>query len=86
MIHAMKRRISAIFLALTFAFAIPAVSLAKNDEEAPTIDARLEGYKDGSNMALKDAGGTALTWLLLIALTGLCMGVLFINSKRTHLD
>lgn len=85
MIHAMKRRISAIFLAFTFALAIPAVSLAQ-DEDKPKFDARLTGYKDGANMALKDAGGTALTWLLLIALTGLCVGVLFINSKRTHLD
>ena len=82
----MKRRIFAILLALTFVFAVPAVSLAASDEDAPKIDARLEGYKDGGNVALKDAGGTALTWLLLLVLTGMCIGVLFMNSKRTHLD
>jgi hypothetical protein len=80
----MKRQIFTILLALTFVFAVPAVSLAASDEEGPKIDARLEGYKDPA--ALKDAGGTALTWLLLLVLTGMCMGVLFMNSKRTHLD
>ena len=37
-------------------------------------------------MALKDASGTALTWLLLVVLGGICVGVMFMNSKRTHLD
>jgi len=84
----MKQRLIAILLALTFVFAtVPAVSRASSsDDEAPKVDARLDGYKDGSNMGLKDASGTGLTWLLLVVLAAACVGVLFINSKRTHLD
>lgn len=86
MIPTMKQRLLAILIACSLCFAVlPAVHASTNDEEAPTIDARLEGYKDG-NMALKDASGAALSWLLLIILTSMCVGVLFINSKRSHLD
>ena len=46
-------------------------------------DARLEGYEN--NVTL-DAGGTGLTWLLLVVLGVLCIGVLFKSGKRTHLD
>jgi hypothetical protein len=85
MIGGMKRRLIGILLCLTFVLATPCVSLAQ-DEDAPKFDARLEGYGEGQNMALKDAGGTAVTWLLLIVLAGLCLGVMFMHSKRTHLD
>ena len=85
MIRIMKKRLIAVVLALTFALSAPTVSFAASDEEAPTHDARLDGYKDG-NMALKDASGTGLTWLLLVVLAAMCVGVMFINSKRTHLD
>jgi hypothetical protein len=87
MIGCMKQRLIAILLSLTFVFAAaPSVAFASNDEDAPTIDARLDGYKDGSNMGLKDASGAGLTWLLLIVLAAMCVGVMFINSKRSHLD
>ena len=57
MIRIMKKQLIAVILALTFALSAPTVSFAStNDEEAPTHDARLDGYKDG-NMALKDASG-----------------------------
>jgi hypothetical protein len=83
----MKQRLLAALLACTLSLASPVVTRASSDdEEKPKIDARLEGYKDGSNMGLKVASGTALTWVLLLVLTALCGGVLFISSKRTHLD
>jgi hypothetical protein len=86
MIRVMKKRLIAVVLALTLALSAPTVSFAStSDEEAPSHDARLDGYKDG-NMALKDASGTGLTWLLLVVLAAMCVGVMFINSKRTHLD
>ena len=81
----MKQRFLPKLLALAFAVAVPVISFASNDDEPDGIDARLKGYKEGT-LALKDAGGTALTWILLIILAGLCIGVMFINSKRTHLD
>ena len=61
MILTMKKRLIPLVLALTFALSVPAVSYARSDEEGPTIDARLDGYKDG-NMGLKDASGSVQKW------------------------
>jgi hypothetical protein len=69
-------------MAMTFVLSAPLSVRAA--EDAPEVyDARLQGYTN--NMQL-DAGSTALTWLLLIALGILCLGVLFKDAKRTHLD
>ena len=81
----MKHRLFARLLTFLFAVAIPVIAFASGDEETDGIDARLKGYKDGS-MALKDASGTALTWILLIVLAAICVGVLFMSAKRSHLD
>jgi hypothetical protein len=64
---------------------MPAVARAADDEDRSPIDARLQGYQSG-NAALTNAGGTPLTWLLLFVLAGICIGVLFMNPKRSHLD
>jgi hypothetical protein len=82
-----KRLIIFILATLASLCTVPAASYASNnsDDDAPKIDARLDGYKQG-NMDLKDASGTGLTWVLLVILSGLCIGVMFINSKRSHLD
>jgi hypothetical protein len=86
MIGIMKRRLLTIVLALTFAVSVAPKSFAGNsDEDAPKLDARMDGYKDG-NVALKDASGTGGAWMMMIVLGGLCLGVLFMNSKRSHLD
>ncbi len=82
----MKQRFLPTLLAAAFAVAVPVISFASSsDDESDGIDARLKGYKEGT-MALKDASGTAITWILLIILAGLCIGVMFMNAKRTHLD
>jgi hypothetical protein len=52
-------------------------------DEPKIYDARLEGYENNYTL---DAGGTGLTWLLLVVLGALCIGVLFKSAKRTHLD
>ena len=59
----------------------PAMALAQDDDR-PIVDARLEGYP--SNVSLE--GSTALMWVLLLILGIICVGPLFMNSKRTHLD
>ena len=85
MIRAMKQRLLAILLACTLSFSAPIVAFAGDDEAPPKIDARLEGYKEG-DMGLKSASGVAINYILLIVLMAMCIGVLFINPKRTHLD
>src|SRR5690242_17487651 len=79
-----RRYLLALMLALTLTFAMaPRPALARDDGEREIYDARLEGYQ--TPIAL-DSGSTALTWLLLIVLTGICVGVMFMNPKRSHLD
>ena len=59
----------------------PAMALAADEDKLP--NAREQNYTKTVSMP---EGGTALTWLLLIVLTGLCLAALFKNAKRTHLD
>jgi len=54
-----------------------------NDGERVVVDARLEGYPSGVTL---DPSSTALTWLFLCVLGAVCLGVMFINPKRSHLD
>jgi hypothetical protein len=82
MIAQMKHRLVGWGVVLLTVLSSPLLALAQ-DEETKIYDARLEGY--GGNMTL-DAGGSGLTWLLLIVLAALCLGVLFKSSGRSHLD
>ena len=59
----------------------PTLALAADDEKLP--DARVQNYPKPVSVP---EGGTALTWLLLIFLSGICLATLFKNAKRTHLD
>ncbi len=60
----------------------PVIVIAQ-EEESKIYDARLEGY--GGTVTLQNSS-TALMWLLLVVLAALCVGVMFKNAKRTHLD
>jgi len=84
----MKYRLPALILAVAFSLATPLATFASSsssDEDQTPIDARLQGYQSGS-AALNNASGSALLWLLLFVLMAICLGVLFMNPKRTHLD
>jgi hypothetical protein len=62
----------------------PLASFAASENgEREIYDARLEVYP--KNVTL-DGGGTALMYFLLLVLAGLCVGVLFKNANRSHLD
>jgi hypothetical protein len=61
----------------------PVIAMAQEDENSKIYDARLEGYP--GNVTL-DSSSTALLWLLLIVLAAACVGVMFKNARRTHLD
>jgi hypothetical protein len=52
-----------------------------NDETTPP-DGRLEGY----GVTITPDSGSALTYLLFVALLLITAGVTFMNAKRTHLD
>jgi hypothetical protein len=62
------------------AMAMPLIAMA---DDAPTPDARLEGY--ATQVALNE-GGTGWSIVFLIFLLAITMGVMFINAKRSHLD
>jgi hypothetical protein len=74
------KQLALVASVVTMVIAAPASAKA-DDEVQP--DARLLGYD--ARIEMKD-NSTALTYLLLVGLGVLGCGVLFINSKRTHLD
>jgi len=84
--HRLHRRLLNWILAAAFvigsAIVSPGTALAQ-DEESRIYDARLEGYP--GNVRL-ESRSTALMWLLLVVLAALCVGVMFKNARRTHLD
>jgi hypothetical protein len=80
-VNAMQKKI--VLMAVSaVTFLMPLVTLA---DDTKSYDGRLEGYGDKS-VTLQDASGTGLTWLLLVGLGVLALGVLFKNSNRSHLD
>lgn len=81
----MKTRFLIIVLSCLSLFAAPArVSASSSDDsESKSYDARLEGY---ASKVTVDSSSTALTWLLVIILGGICVAVMFMNPKRSHLD
>ena len=81
MMNAMKVRLIQIFCWLVGVLLAPVMALAADDEKLP--DARIQNF---SKTVSVPEGGTALTWLLLIFLTLICLAALFKNAKRTHLD
>ena len=56
--------------------------LMAQDEESK-LDARLYGYPE---KYLQPAPGTAGAWASLVVLGLVCLGPLFLNARRTHLD
>jgi hypothetical protein len=77
-----KRWAMAACLAVAFTFAAPSFSRA-DDTPPPDHDARVDGYAQNTVL---DSGGTAFTYIVLCVVGGVCLGVLFISGKRTHLD
>ncbi len=67
--------------------AAPQFALAQNqDEDAlyEDADGRLRGY-DGTSVILPD-DSTALTYMALVVLAIVAIGVMFKTANRTHLD
>ena len=66
------------------ALAPATTALGRSEEQEPDpVDARLEGYP--TNVSLPQ-GSSGLTWVALVFLGALCVGGLFKDAKRSHLD
>jgi hypothetical protein len=90
--HALRKTVSGMMLAAILL--VPGTALAQ-DEASDRPDARVEGFAtggaDGQNqqvgpLLIKDGGGNAGTWFILVGLGLLGLGVMFKPGKRTHLD
>ena len=71
---------------LLFGLAGPAH--AQDDDEVRP-DARLEGFRDAEGKLVKAVlpeSGMGGTWAVFVMMGVLCVGVMFKNGKRTHLD
>ncbi|MEM6562315.1 MAG: hypothetical protein AAF656_11995 [Planctomycetota bacterium] len=78
--------LAAVLLSMTLA--APALAqrgaAQKAMEEAEELDVRLQGYDDGP--IVLEESSYALTYAVAVGLTLVCVGVMFKNAKRTHLD
>lgn len=77
----LARWLSAACMAVVLTLGTPGMATAQEEEEK-IVDARLEGYSKSVTVG----GSTALMWVLLLVLGIVCIGPLFMNAKRTHLD
>jgi hypothetical protein len=79
----MAKRLLLILPLLTI---MAAATPARAEDEALLQDARIStGYQTVPPAAGK-APSAALTWMLLGVLGLVCVGPMFLNAKRTHLD
>jgi hypothetical protein len=79
----MKLRLITWLMTIVLVLGAPMAAMAQDEEEDKIYDARLEGYS--ANVTL-DSRSTALSWMLLMALAAVCVGVMFKSANRSHLD
>jgi hypothetical protein len=85
-------RISPLFrvLVLSAALCLPMLALPgqamaqAQPNPLEGADGRIRGYEQ--NSVVMDDSSTALTYLALIALTVISVGLMFKSARRTHLD
>jgi hypothetical protein len=72
------------------ALLLPAADVAaqanETDERIRNADGRLRGYEDGGKIVLEGGDTPVLAYAVFLAMTGVVAGVMFKNSRRTHLD
>lgn len=69
------------YAALAILFVAASAGTVRADEI--TVDARNVGYPD---KYFADSPGVSSAWLALVGLGLVCIGPLFLNAHRTHLD
>lgn len=80
--HSMRKQLARVLMFGLLVIVSSSASLLA-EETMETMDARLFGYPEKYWIA---APGTAGAWAVLAVLGLVCVGPLFLNSKRTHLD
>jgi hypothetical protein len=78
-----RRVVLAMALSLGLSAAMPHTASASNDEDEEHYDARVQGY---TPTVEAKSSGVGLVWALLFLLGGGCVGIMFMNPKRSHLD
>jgi len=98
MIAGMKQWLAMILCAIALAVG-PAGTARGADEEEKKPDARVEGFVKPAPAGSEDpsraiesvqvavkSNSTAMAWIVLMAIAVMCVGAMFKNAKRTHLD
>lgn len=80
----MRRHVLAQSFAVACLMLAPIGAFADDDDLTSYPDGRLEGY--AKPVVIEHGTSSAGTFFVLALAGGLCVGVLFKNSKRTHLD
>src|SRR5450432_1571793 len=82
MMGIMRRWIALFVVVLTVALA-PLSAMAADENAPKSYDGRLDDYAQPVTL---DGGGTALTYFLFVGLGFICLGAMFKNARRSHLD
>ena len=80
--NSMPKQLSRV-LTFVMLFIVSGSASLLAQEEVERMDARLLGYP---KEYWQVPPGTAGAWAVLVVLGLVCLGPLFLNSKRTHLD
>ncbi len=81
----LKKYVSVLLVAV-WLLAAPSMSSAQNEErDESEIIPTLHGYEQGDGV-YQEGASTALTYMLLVALTAVGIAVMFKDARRTHLD
>lgn len=82
MAYSMRKQLSRV-LAFVLLVVVSNSSSLLAEETLEKLDVRLYGYPEKNWIATP---GTAGAWAVLAVLGLVCVGPLFLHSKRTHLD
>jgi len=81
--RSIRRYLAGILLGVSVLFCSPHTASASSDEDVEHYDARVQAYDPNVELKSWGVGGC---WVMLIFMAVGCVGVIFKDSKRSHLD
>ena len=75
----LNQRVVGLLLGLAVVLSAPLMAWAQDKR----VEARVQNY---TKAVEQPESTSALTWLLFILLAAICLSVLLMNAKRSHLD